>query len=509
MNIKRAIITPIWLFFQIPIFFNVIFLVTLKSLLFILRTQVVAVVTSVLLIMNIAALFPAFILMQKVLIITGLTPLKLFYLNLALTSSYLIANLYFKYLYITNCILCAIGGIILLILNQYIFQSGVIFSLMNTFFCLGILTSLALGAYACYMELIADQDKELTNSEKQVIQNNLTTILGIESKTDITINKPKTLQVLLRSFFSQNQYEKALQVCEDTLIDHIENELANENRDDFDLRYNYLLSVLVQIMISNSINIGENIKIDKIALTPSSLNWIDSPYFALRVLDEKNKKVKFVFSGTSVLPSPCPGVIWTHFADFVPLFSIGRPLMWFCGSKIKNLITDPSLNDYDKSATGISLGGCIARFTKHMLPSSEISKVITFSSPGELSWETRSIYFLFMSIIWSSISFFINFNNSKVNFIVYIAQSITQPFFGLQCLHVIGISICLASALISLILAVLIDKNYKKHAGIEINYRNELDPIPWIGYFSSGDIRERSTSAPYGADHFACPSPTK
>lgn len=502
MNIPKKLITPIWLIGQIPIFITIVLLTTMKAILHILRNNMTLVFAAAFLIYGlIATIFPNLVALQYLLIISSLGANTCFYIGFILLVCRALAELYYHHKLLTNSILIVIGLVLGLIVAPSFIANGILLQVISSIMYSGMMLATTIGLYSAFVILTPSLSEGLTNSDEENIKINLKAALGLYKNEDNFKIAPKSLQRLLRSFFSQAQYEKALELCEDIILKEINTEISNkdENPDDFTRRFNYLLAVLSHVMISHKIKLENGSYITKIELTPKSCRWIDSPYFALEVKNDLKKEVIFVFPGTSVLPAPCPGVVWTHFGDFVPLFSIGRPLMWFCSSNIERMIKKEEILSYDKTLVGLSLGGCMARIT-HEQHSETINNVITYSCPGELSWGTRSIYFTFLAASWLSIVSIFNYKS--------IIPSMLKTIIGIPCFNTIGVSLLLSLALITRILHICYHEIKSHECKKEIHFRNDKDAIPLIGDFNKGKIVECTSFSHDSCSHFACPSPS-
>ena len=508
MNIPKPIITPVWLGMQIPVTLAAIFLTVIKGILRVLRMDLIPIIALILTALFLASMIPGLSTINYLIAYAHLNTSILLMLSIGLTFGHLLAAIYNHHKVLGNCILILIGAIIALVFLNKILATGIVANVLYSLIYSIIVVATTIGSYSAYVITTTDKTTKLTEYEKKVIQENLIAALGIEKNSKFD-TEPKSLQVLLRSYFSQSTFEQALKFCEDTLVKILNNEITKKN-DDFEMRFNYLLSVLVQVMISGQITLSDGTLVTKIELTPKNLRWIDSPYFALEVKNDDKKEVSFVFAGTSVLPEPCPGVIWTHFADFVPLFSIGEPLMWFCSSSIDRLINNKYLEGYDKKAIGLSLGGSMARIAHKKYPNS-ISKVITYSTPGIMSWKTRSICFLLSAITWSAAVCIYTLITGKGNFLTKLTTNLIQPIIGVNCFNAIGAGFCMLCSIVSLVLEFLIvDKNSSEFYDKETHYRNEHDSIPLIGNFPLGaKIVVADTFTHPSCSHFACPSPKK
>ncbi|MEE3003222.1 MAG: hypothetical protein VX335_02610 [Pseudomonadota bacterium] len=491
MSLLDKLATPSWLILQILVFPVIIFLITLKAILRLARSNNCLVLALVTLGIYSINLFPHTAVVIWLLKLINFDPALLLATSILLIFTHMIALVYHENKIIGNSLLISIGSLLASVaLNTWLPKFNLITAIISSALILSAVTGIVVACYNLYVIFRPEKDLNLTTNDKKVIELNLRSALGMRAEDCKDKLAPKTLQFIFRSICSQKKYEQALKYTENILVRQINRELSQyvkngrvtKTEEERERAIYFLYSILIQVMISKEIKLEDGTIVRKVALTPKWLGWVDSPYFALEVSNSEDKTLKVVFSGTSVLPAPCPGVVWTHLADFTPSLNIGTPLMTVCNGKIGEILGNNLYKNYNKTLIGMSLGGCIARLTNKEF-SNSIDKVVTFSCPGELSLTTASKYYFSLAFIWLISLIFLNKFLYGGDLISGTISLLKSPVLGLYYGNLIAISLFSILSISSYLRGIYKENNLQLTKENETHYRNIGDIIPFIGSF--------------------------
>ena len=464
MNIKDFA-TPLWLLVQIILFPILIAIIIAKSIYVFCKSNfilILAVLLSVLYIPAIHPLFPipAILAAQHAVII------------LYTYTLFILTNIYDRSPSFTIHLIATILSAIFMLSHTSMLGSITILSAtlsLNMFLWAYLLTRNIYGF------IYVNYNSKLSKSEEKITKD---VFLKFMVANQSNYNSHLTISnifKLINILSSQEKYEAALKICEDTYIKLINNITSGNDR-------NFMLCKLAHIMKSDTLQLNENETITKIDLTPSWLQWLDSPYYMYKVENSVNKKVNLIFAGTSILPKPCPSPLWTFFASFTPGLSIGEPLLLLCGEKIQDEIN--KLENKKITLSGFSLGGSLAKLVKESLniPRGNSCEVITFAAPGKLSWKNRSIYFLSLALLWLGSALLFTFLVSGKTIMVLLPLIFMQSICGIPYANTIAIGILAICSLA----AIIISYQKKKTSNTNINiteYFNPFDIAAHVGDF--------------------------
>ena len=464
MNIK-FFATPLWLITQLIIFPILILIIMLKTAFAFCRSNAALTLAIILSVLYIPVIYPFFPI-PVILTVQNYTIILYVY------SIFILTNMYNKSPNLAIYLIATIFSATLIYSHTSVLGPITIFSTtvyLNMFLWSYFLTCSA------YNFIYNTYDIPLSDDEEKTINDLFLKFMIPEQRNGSSNISISNIFKLINILASQEKYETALTRCEQEYLHLIKNTKKNVDR-------NFMLCKLAHIMKSKTLTLNENETITKIDLTPSWIQWLDSPYFMCKVENSSNGCINIIFAGTSILPKPCPSPLWTFFANFTPGLNIGEPILFVCGEKIQAEIN--KLENKKVTLSGFSLGGSIAKLVKESLniPSNSSCEVITFAAPGKLSWKNRSIYFLSLALLWLGGSLLFQLLVSGKKIMVLLPLIFMQSICGIPYANTIAIGIMAICSLA----AIIISYQKKRTSNTNINiteYFNPFDIAAHVGDF--------------------------